>query len=153
MSNQEGSLRHTLATPARGPSPFGPVVANAMIRFPKVCGTDTTVGQAREHLLDDHVHALLVVDNGVLVAVVEREDLCGARAANPVWSLGHLTGRVVDVGDDLASVTREMAERGRRRMAVVDDGGRLAGLLCRKRSAQGFCSDGGVAARAAGRHR
>jgi CBS domain-containing protein len=122
-----------------------------MIRFPKVCGTATTVGQAREHLLDDHVHTLLVVDGGVLVAVVERPDLLWAPAADPAWSRGRLAGRVVDVGTDLACVTREMLERGRRRLAVVDDGGRLVGLLCRKRSGQGFCSDNGVAARAAGR--
>jgi CBS domain-containing protein len=122
-----------------------------MIRFPKVCGTDTTVGQAREHLLDDHVHTLLVVDGGVLVAVIERADLLCAPATDAAWSRGRLADRVVDVGADLAFVTREMLERGRRRLAVVDDGGRLVGLLCRKRSGHGFCSDDGVAARAAGR--
>jgi len=55
------------------------------------------------------------------------------------------------VDDDLAVVSRAMEETGRRRLAVVDPGGRLAGLLCRKRSGRGFCSDEGVAARAADR--
>ncbi|MET0188168.1 hypothetical protein EV383_3835 [Pseudonocardia sediminis] len=123
-----------------------------MIRFPKICGTGTTVGQARSYLLDDHVHALLIVEDGLLVAVVERDDLPGAPDGDPAWPLGRLTGRVVGEGDDLAGVTREMAERGRRRMAVVD-GGRLTGLLCRKRSGRGFCSDDGVAAREAERRR
>ena len=51
-----------------------------MIRYPKLCGTDTTVGQARAYLADDHVHALLVTHDDVLVAVVERDDLTGAGA-------------------------------------------------------------------------
>lgn len=133
--------------------PAGSVVADAMIRFPKVCGSATTVGQARDQLLDDHVHAVLVVEDGTLLAVVERADLHGASAAEPAWPLGRLAGRVVGAAADLAAVTRDLAGSGRRRLAVVDDAGRLAGLLCRKRSGRGFCSDDGVAARAAARGR
>jgi CBS domain-containing protein len=129
------------------------VVAEVMIRRPKLCGMQTTVEQARVCLEDDHVHALLVTRDGVLVAVVEREDLAGAAPEEPIWLLGRLGDRVVGVDDDLAVVSREMHECGRRRLAVVDGGGRLAGLLCRKRSGQGFCSDDGIAARAAGRGR
>ena len=136
-----------LATQAR----VDQVVADAMIRYPKLCGTDTTAGQARAHLADDHVHALLVAHDGVLLAVVEREDLAGAAPEEPIWLLGRLGDRVVAADDDLAIVTRDMDERGRRRLAVVDRGGRLAGLLCRKRFGRGFCSDDGIAARAAGR--
>ena len=125
------------------------VVAEVMIRRPKLCGMQTTVEQARVCLEDDHVHALLVTGDGVLVAVVEREDLAGAAPEQPIWLLGRLGDRVVGVDDDLAVVSRAMEETGRRRLAVVDPGGRLAGLLCRKRSGRGFCSDEGVAARAA----
>jgi CBS domain-containing protein len=142
-------LPHELATQAR----VGPVVADVMIRYPKLCGTDTTVGQARAYLADDHVHALLVTHDDVLVAVIERDDLTGTAPEEPIWPLGRLGDRIIGVDDDLAVVSREMNERGRRRLAVVDRGGRLAGLLCRKRSGQGFCSDEGIAARAAGRGR
>jgi len=131
------------------PTQVAAVVAEAMIRSPKLCGMHTTVGQARVCLQDDHVHALLVTRDGVLVAVVERADLAGAEPEQPVWPLGRLGDRVVGVDDDLAVVSRAMEETGRRRLAVVDPGGRLAGLLCRKRSGRGFCSDEGVAARAA----
>ena len=135
--------------PALGTAPQA--VDDVMIRFPKVCGTDTTVGEAREHLLDDHVHTLLIVDGGVLVTAVEHADLLCAPASDPAWSRGRLEDRVINVDADLAVVTREMHERDRRRLAVVDDGGRLVGLLCRKRSGHGFCTDDGIAARAAGR--
>lgn len=137
-------MPHELATQARA----DPVVADVMIRYPKLCGTDTTVGQARAYLADDHVHALLVTHNGVLVAVVEPADLACAALEEPIWPLGRLGDRVVGLDDDLAVTSREMNERGRRRLAVVDRGGNLAGLLCRKRSGHGFCSDDGIAARA-----
>ncbi|MDN5857956.1 MAG: CBS domain-containing protein [Pseudonocardia sp.] len=140
-------MRITPATPVRA----GQVVADVMIRFPKMYGEGTTVEQAREYLLDDHVHALLFVDDGLLVAVVEGADLAGAPAAEPVWRFGRLADRMVGAGEDLATVTREMIRCGRRRLAVVDEDGRVAGLLCRKRSGRGFCSDESVAARAAER--
>jgi len=44
-----------------------------------------------------------------------------------------------------------MSRTGRRRLAVVDDGGVLVGLLCLKRTGRGFCSDLDVASRAASR--
>ena len=144
-------MRYELTAAARASSTSGPVVGDVMIRRPKLCGTTTTVEQARASLLNSHVHALLVARDSLLVAVVEGEDLTGAAPCEPIWTLGRLGGRVVGVGDDLACVTREMDERGRRRVAVVDDGGLLVGLLCRKRSRRGFCSDDGIAARAADR--
>jgi CBS domain-containing protein len=124
-----------------------------MLRYPKLCSTDTTVGQARTYLVNDHVHVLLVAHDDHLVAVVERGDLAGAAAADLVWPLGRLAGRIVAAGADLAAATRVMDERGCRRLAVVDEDGRLAGLLCRKRSRKGFCSDDGVTQRAAERLR
>ena len=41
-----------------------------------------------------------------------------------------------------------MREQGTRRLAVVDDDGDLLGLLCLKRTLDGFCSDADVRARA-----
>lgn len=147
-------MRPELVEQARpGTPPAGPVVADAMIRRPKLCGAATTVGQARVRLENDHVHALLVVDDGLLVAVVERDDLAGTPDGTPAWLVGHLDGRCVRPGDDLDAVTATMAGGGRRRYAVVDDAGQLVGLLCRKRSGRGYCSDDGVAARAAERGR
>jgi hypothetical protein len=41
--------------------------------------------------------------------------------------------------------------RDGRRLAVVDCSGRLLGLLCRKNSGTGYCSDEGIRQRAAKR--
>jgi CBS domain-containing protein len=120
-------------------------VVDAMIRSPKVCGLETTVAQVREQFRDDHVHAVLVVDNGRLVAVVERPDIAAAAPELPAHLLGRLSGRVTGPDADLDAVRQAMTAR---RLAVVDDRGILLGLLCLKRTGLGFCSDADVAARA-----
>ncbi|MCO7219688.1 CBS domain-containing protein [Klenkia sp. PcliD-1-E] len=122
----------------------------AMVRVPKTCGTGTTIGQARAFFADDHVHALLVVDGAQLVAVVERVDLTGPDRA-PVAALGRLHGRTVPPSEPVAVVAARLRAEGRRRTAVVDDDGRLLGLLCFKRSGRGFCTDADIAARDADR--
>ncbi|GLZ49187.1 hypothetical protein Acsp06_53720 [Actinomycetospora sp. NBRC 106375] len=123
-----------------------------MLRRPKVLPASATVADARAVLADDHVHAALVVDGGVLLAVVERGDLDpSVPAAMPAALVGRLAGRTVGPDADLDATWSEMAARGRRRMAVVDGDGVLLGLLCLKRSGRGFCSDADVAARAADR--
>lgn len=126
------------------PWPDGARVAEAMLRRPKVCPPSTTVAQAREMLGDDHVHALLVVDAGVLLAVVERPDIEGAPPEAPAVGRGVLTGRVVGPDADLRATWDAMTGR---RLAVVDPHGVLLGLLCLKRSRRGFCSAEDVAAR------
>ena len=82
---------------------MAPTVADVMVRTPKVRSGATTVREARADLLDDHVHAVLVVAGAVLVAVVEAADLDVVRA--------------------------DLAVRRRRRLADVDERGRLLGLL------------------------
>ncbi|MHC1558325.1 CBS domain-containing protein [Actinomycetospora sp. C-140] len=125
-----------------------------MLRRPKVLPAAATVADARAVLADDHVHAALVVDGGVLLAVVERGDLDpSVPEAMPAALVGRLAGRTVGPDADLDATWSAMAAQGRRRMAVVDGDGVLLGLLCLKRSGRGFCSDADVAARAADRVR
>ncbi len=126
-------------------------VGDAMITAPTTCALELTVADARELLLDDHVHAVLVVDRGVLVAVVERTDLVGAPAGAAAAGYGRLAGRTVGAHVDVGAARSRMSAGGRRRLAVVDDAGQLLGLLCLRRSGQGFCTDDGVAARGAAR--
>ncbi|ATY11913.1 CBS domain-containing protein [Amycolatopsis sp. AA4] len=120
-------------------------VAEAMLRAPKVLDASATVGEVRALFADDHVHAALVVARGTLLSVVERPDLDGLPDALPASEAGRLTGRVAAPEADLHATWRGMS---RRRLAVVDESGRLLGLLCLKRSGRGFCSDADVAARA-----
>ena len=119
-------------------------VADAMVRFPKTCPPTTTVDEAHEMLRDDHVHALLVVDDHRLLAVVERTDLAFAAPGTSARDAGRLRGRTVGPDVDIVAAWRWMRAARRRRLAVVDDAGHLLGLLCLKRSGLGFCTDAGV---------
>ncbi|WP_338597190.1 CBS domain-containing protein [Saccharopolyspora sp. SCSIO 74807] len=129
----------------------GVTVADAMLHAPKVCGSATTVAQAREIFEDDHVHAVLVVDGGRLLAVVERPDISSMSPQVPAWLSGRLQGRVVRPDADLDAAWSVMTANQRRRLAVIDDQGMLRGLLCLKRTGLGFCSDADVEARASER--
>lgn len=128
-----------------------PTVADAHLRTPRVHQADTSVGAARAFFTDGHVHALLLVSDGVLVAVVERDDLVGVPDGARARSVGSLAGRVTAPGDDLETTRLAMAAREQRRLAVVDSEGLLLGLLCLKRHGGGFCSAADVAAREADR--
>ena len=130
----------------------GNPVIRAMVRHPKTLDIRSTQSDAVALLADDHVHmALVVAEDHRLVTTIERSDLCAAPADAPLIALGTLTGRVVSPECPLGEATAAMVGTGRRRLAVVDQDGRLLGLLCLKRSGNGFCSDEGIASRAAER--
>jgi CBS domain-containing protein len=129
--------------------------AEAMLTTPARHALSATVGEIRDFFGDDHVHAALIVSPaGHLEAVVERDDIAGCQALDAAAApLGRLAGRTVPAGASLAEVLRAMITTGRRRAAVTSDDGRLLGLLCRKASRAGFCSDQDVRARALGEAR
>ena len=55
------------------------------------------------------------------------------------------------VRDSLADAADVLRRSRRRRLAVVDEDGSLAGLLCLRRDGRGFCTDEGIRARVAAR--
>lgn len=133
--------------PVSEPVEQGPRAAEAMVTRPKVLGPDATVGDVRAQL-GPHVHVSLVVDGaGLLLAVVDRDDVAGVADDVPAREVGELRGRTVAPDADAAALRQRLGPRGLRRVAVVDDGGRLLGLMCLKRTGTGFCTDAGVAER------
>ena len=123
-------------------------VADAMIQAPKISGPEATVRDMKAQFENDHVHAVLIVDSGVLLAVVERSDL--DRSTNDgasALSVGRLSGRVVTGDHSLQAAHRWMTGSCTRRLAVVDEDGRLVGLLCLKRDGRGFCSSADLQSR------
>ena len=130
--------------------PDARTVAEVVVRLPKTLGPEATVDQARSAFDDDHVHMLLLTEDGRLLGTLVRADVPpDAAGADPALRYAVLAGRTLapTVGADEAR--RLLVSRDERRAAVVDAGGRLVGLLCLKRRRTGFCSDADVAARAA----
>ena len=135
-----------------GNAPFaGRRVADAMVTRPHVHGRGTTLADARDILVDTHVHLLLLVEDGRLLGTVTREDLVPAPHDGPALAVATTAGRTVAPDVALDAAHDEMRAAGQRRRAVVTDTGELVGLLCLKRSGAGFCTDAGVAARVAER--
>lgn len=124
-------------------------VAEAMLRYPKLCHAGTTAGELRELFGDDHIHAALIVDDGRLLAVVDRGDLAGAPDIQPARELACLEGRTIGPETELEPIRQAMVRASLRRLAVIDRDTTLLGMLCLKRRGDDFCSDTGVAERLA----
>lgn len=135
---------------ARHAHGHGDHVADVMVRFPKTHGPGSRLAEIRAFFQDDHVHMALIVDpDGRLVTTIERSDLASARPdSTPAREFGTLAGRTVAPADQLDATTAALRRERRRRLAVVDEGGRLLGLLCLKKDGTGYCSDEGIRERA-----
>jgi CBS-domain-containing membrane protein len=117
-----------------------------MVRFPKTHGPASRLDEIRAFFDDDHVHmALIVTTDRRLVTTIERPDLAaGMPGATPAAKLGTLAGRTARPADRLETSTAVLLQQRRRRLAVVDDTGRLLGLLCLNKDGTGYCSDEGI---------
>jgi CBS-domain-containing membrane protein len=124
-----------------------------MVTICKTHGPDTRLAEIRRLLDDDHVHmALIVASDGQLLTTIERADLSETIPGSiRACHLGTIARRVISPHQSLEYAMAALKSGRRRRLAVIDDSGRLLGLLCLKRHGDGFCSDEGVRHRAAER--
>ena len=136
--------------PAADPPLTGLTVNDVMVAAPKTMPPTATVADARAFFADDHLHMALITRRGRLLGTLVRSDLAelGDDAA-PALSRSRLDGRSVALHEPAEEVRVRLIRHGQRRLAVVDDTGLLAGLVCLKRKLTGFCSDADVAERAA----
>lgn len=119
-----------------------------MITHAKTLPLDTTLERAGAAFGDPHVHMLLLARDGVLHGTLLRRDLVTAGPlTDRALCLATLTGRTTAPDTRLAALEERLLASDRR-LAVVDAGHRLLGLLCLKRHHRGFCTDQGVLARA-----
>ncbi len=125
---------------------------DVMVQRPKWLGVSATIAEVRAQFADDHVHMVLLVDEGRLAGTLTRADL--GEAGDPdALALGAavLEGRTVTPDRLVDQIQACMIATSHRRLAVVEQDGRLLGLLCLKRTLDGFCSDSDVLSRAAAR--
>ena len=126
--------------------------SDVAVHHPTVHPPSATVGDVRRFLEGTHVHLALVVDEaGRLVSTLVRDDLAAYDDTTPAVEAGTLEGRTVVADLPAELLPDRMLAAGVRRMAVVDEAGRLVGLVCRKKSGDGWCSDAGIASRRAER--
>jgi CBS domain-containing protein len=119
-----------------------------MLSSPTVHPPRLSFGEVHALFRDDHLHMALLVEDGLLVAALERADLTVERRDDmPARVVGVPDGRTVGPDATLDEATEAMRRDGRRRLAVVDEEGMLLGLLCLKSNGRGFCTDRGVCSR------
>jgi hypothetical protein len=122
-----------------------------MVTRPTTHGGTTTVGELRAFFADDHVHMALLVDDGLLLATVERPDFDSATDDRaPALTRAKLDGRTISPHAAIEAARMNMRRNGRRRLAVTTEESALLGLLCLKENGSGFCSDEDVSARRSG---
>lgn len=128
-------------------------VADVVMRLPKTMPIDTPVRDARAALGADHVHMLLLTDQGWLGGTLTRGDIPD-HADDMALALTYAEVEGCTVSSDLPAEQARllMIRRDQRRLAVVDADGTLLGLLCLKRRHTGFCTDEDVNARATARY-
>ena len=139
VSNQSPDLVATLAQSE---------VHELMISAPRTLPIDTQVEAVRRAFEDSHVHMLLLTHRGILRGTLLRTDLQPdlppTAAALP---LATVDGRTARPDQRISTIHQWLVRSGQRRLAVVNDDGRLLGLLCLKSDQTGFCTDQGVVAR------
>ncbi|MDR7364154.1 CBS domain-containing protein [Nocardioides marmoribigeumensis] len=138
--------------PASTGSPSPATAADVAVHHPTVHPPGATVGDVRRFLAGGHVHLALVVDgDGLLLSTLVRADLEGRDDAEAAVHAGTLQGRTVPAELPVDLLPDRMLAVGARRLAVVDEAGLLVGLVCRKRSGEGYCSDEGIRSKRADR--
>jgi len=138
--------------PAAEPALTGLTVKDVMVTAPATMRPTATVADARAFFADDHVHMALIATSGRLLGTLVRADIDDLDDdAAPALGRSRLDGRSVALEKPAEDVRLRLIAHGVRRLAVVDDAGALAGLLCLKRKLTGFCTDADVTARAAER--
>jgi len=117
-------------------------VQQAMTSNPTAITPDTTAQEAARLLKTENVGALPIVEDGRLTAVVTDRDLAvrvlaeGRGAETPVREIASQDLVTIDPQQNLDEAARLMAEHQVRRLPVVEEDGRLVGMLAQADVAQ-----------------
>jgi CBS domain-containing protein len=107
-----------------------------------VFGADATVGELREWFEEKEGHRLAVLaDDGRYAGSLVPEDIDGAEPERPARELAR-SGPTVAPGEPAKRGEELALSTPARRVPVVDDGGRLLGIVAITPDLQGFCGTG-----------
>jgi len=117
-------------------------VQEAMTANPTAITPDTTAQEAARLMKSEDVGALPIVEDGRLTCVVTDRDLTirgvaeGLAAETPVSELASKNVVTIDPQQSIEEAARLMAEHQVRRLPVVEEDGRLVGMLAQADVAQ-----------------
>ena len=117
-------------------------VQDAMTSNPTAITPETTAQESAQLMKTDDVGSLPIVEDGRLVGVITDRDLAvravaeGRGAETPVSELASKDLVTIDPQQSLEEAARLMAEHQVRRLPVVEEDGRLVGVLAQADVAQ-----------------
>jgi len=121
-------------------------VTDVMLRDPKTVPWDATVGEVRDILANPSVELLLLADGSTFRgAIAEIPD--DAKPDSAAREFAEPNPETISPTESAAVAFDVTARNPTRRVVVVDDDGRLLGLVCVDRTLTRFC---GIATRAPG---
>ena len=115
---------------------MGPKVHEAMTDRPRCVTPETSVAEAAQLMKSDDIGSLPILDGEQLAGVVTDRDIVIRAIAEgkdprgmPVREVASRELVTVNADEDLSSALHLMASQQVRRLPVVDDDGRLVGIL------------------------
>ncbi len=117
-------------------------IQEAMTKAPKTVTSDTTVEEAARTLKAEDIGSLPIVDDDRLVGVVTDRDIAirivgeGRGLETTVGEIASKDVVTVDPQQSLEEAARLMAEHQIRRLPVVEEDGKLVGILAQADVAQ-----------------
>lgn len=121
----------------------GPSVRDAMMFEPRATPASTPLAKARVTFANPHVNLLLVVGEDGRFAGTLTRDRLPADGDGPVGEWVDPDAPRIGPGAPVAQAVEMLDGTGTNRLPVVDDGGRLCGLVCWDRAGERFCVDPG----------
>jgi len=121
----------------------GRTVAEVMMTRPKVLAADATVADARAVFANPKVQTCPILgEDGVLIAELGREQLPDAADEGaPARRYAASDPPTIAPGASMQAALDRLRALGGERLCVVDEDGRLAGMLCLNGRHDAFCID------------
>jgi CBS domain-containing protein len=117
-------------------------IQEAMTSNPTTASPDTTAAEAAQIMKSEDIGSLPITEDGKLVGVVTDRDLAirvlaeGKGVDTPVGEIASKDVVTIDPQQSLEEAARLMAEHQVRRLPVVEEDGRLVGILAQADIAQ-----------------
>jgi CBS domain-containing protein len=117
----------------------GPAVRDVLLREARAVAPDTPLGEVRETFANPRVKLLLVADGQRFLGTIGPDDLPSDGDGPIAPHVRHDAPRL-SAGAKVDEALKLVAETGASRIPVVDEQGRLEGLVCFNHARNVFCA-------------
>jgi CBS domain-containing protein len=117
----------------------GPAVRDVLLKEARAVPPGTPLSEVRETFANPRVKLMLVADGDRYVGTVSPDDL-PAEGDGTIGDIARADAPQLRPEDEVEAALKLVRETGASRIPVVDEDGRLAGLVCFNHSRNVFCA-------------